>query len=395
MSVQRKFLISVFTFFIGILFVFVILLMIHVKKTDSIIFVDDMTCFYKEKVYVDRFIREIDGELLDKYLVDTSSLGKKMLEVQFRNRYGFVERKRFEIEVKDKVAPVIIVDNPYTVYEGEVTDLLSTIFCADDYDDGIQCSISGDYDLNKIGQYPLKIEAIDKSGNVTRKNFVLNVEKNIENIQPVTSVAFKEIYQKYKTTDTEIGVDISMVQGDIDYNSLVNNGVSFVMLRVGGQDGVGSDVGADSKFFDNVKNALDHHLKVGVYFQSYAKNVNEAKRQARWVVQNIRDYDISLPVAFVWNQKGRYSNLGIGFRSLNRIASSFLSEIERYGYRGMIYSNKLYFGNVWDVDVYDTWVAYDTDSFNYDKDYLMWQVCDNGKIDGIDGTFGIHILKTK
>ena len=38
--------------------------MIHVKKTDSIILIDDLTCFYREKINVSHFIDKIDGELL-------------------------------------------------------------------------------------------------------------------------------------------------------------------------------------------------------------------------------------------------------------------------------------------------------------------------------------------
>ena len=48
---------------------------------------------------MDKFISDIDGMLLDDYLIDTSIVGKKSVEVQYKNRYGFVERKRFDILV--------------------------------------------------------------------------------------------------------------------------------------------------------------------------------------------------------------------------------------------------------------------------------------------------------
>ena len=136
MSQHKKILLFVLGGFILFLFFCVITLMVTVKNTGAIVFQDDLTCQYREKVYVDRFIKRMDGELIDRYLVDTSVVGKRQIEVRYRNRYGFVEQKKIEIEVKDVTAPMIVVCNPYTVVEGEVDNLLDSIFCADDYDDG-------------------------------------------------------------------------------------------------------------------------------------------------------------------------------------------------------------------------------------------------------------------
>ena len=174
------------------------------------------------------------------------------------------------------MAPIIVVNNPYTVVEGEVSDLLDVIFCADDYDDGVKCVISGEYDLNRIGQYHLKIEAQDKSGNEAEKEFTLNVVKKEKksNSSQVKYTDFKDFYQKYNDSSVEIGLDISKWQGEVDYAKIANEGVSFVMLKVGGQ---------------------------------------------------------------------RYSTFGIGFRTLNKVAESFIEEVKRYHYEGILYSSKFWF----------------------------------------------------
>ena len=394
MSQHKKILLFVLGGFILFLFFCVITLMVTVKNTGAIVFQDDLTCQYREKVYVDRFIKRMDGELIDRYLVDTSVVGKRQIEVRYRNRYGFVEQKKIEIEVKDVTAPMIVVSNPYTVVEGEVDNLLDSIFCADDYDDDIKCVISGEYNLNVIGKYSLSIEAVDKSGNQTEKEFVLNVIKKSHQKESnkKNEVSFQDIYKRYKSSNTEVGLDISKWQGEVDFDKIVREGASFVMIKIGGQNGIGEEIIEDSYFSRNIEEALKHQLKVGVYFYSHARTEMEAIKQARWVVQRLKKYSISLPVAFDWENWEYYSRYRIGFRTLNHVASSFMDEVRRYGYQAMLYSSKYYLENIWYPEIKDRWIAYYTDDNDYDDSYMMWQLCNTGKIDGIEGYVDIDIL---
>lgn len=393
MQTQKKILISLVSFMFFSLFLSVILFMIHVKKTDSIILIDDLTCFYREKINVSHFIDKMDGELLDDYLVDTSLVGRKRIEIQYKNRYGFVEQKRFDIEVIDDVAPVIVVNNPYIVKVGELSNLSDNIFCADDYDDNIKCRITGDYDLNKEGSYSLYIDAVDKSGNRSHQEFVLKVTPDGVNSNKVKdSIDFKNIYQKYKNNNTEIGIDVSKWQGEIDFAKVRQAGVSFVMIKIGGQEDINSNIVMDPYFEENIKKAIDNNLKVGVYFYSHAKNEDNSRKQARWVVQMLKKYQISLPVVFDWENWEHISRYGIGFRSLNKIASVFIDEVNRNHYEGMLYSSKFYLENVWYHESYNNWLAYYTDNNDYQGKYSMWQVCDNARVDGIDENVDVDVL---
>ena len=394
MNWSKKFLIFVFSFFIILLFVFVILLMVHVKKTDAIVFSDDLTCNYRDVVHVEHFIKSINGNLLDNYLVDTSALGKKQLDVRYKNQYGFVEKSKVSIEVKDTVSPIIFVDDPYVISKGDVSKLEDTIFCADDYDDHIQCTISGEYDLNQVGNYPLSIIASDKTGNESKKNFVLKVvdKKEIDQSNG-TPVKFNDIYQKY-SSEYDIGLDVSKWQENVDFEKVAQQGVSFVMIKLGGQSEINGEITLDPNFYTNIDKAIQNDLKVGVYFYSYAKSVNEAKKQAKWVAQILKDYHLDLPVAFDWENWEKYSTFGIGFRMLNRIASSFITEINRYQYQGMLYSSKYYLENIWYSEDYSNiWLAYYHQSLDYDGKFSIWQVCNTGIIDGINGFVDIDLLK--
>ena len=372
MMKAKNFLVIVFSFLFVLLFVFVTLFMIHVKRTDSIVLKDDLSCQFREKVYTDDFIADINGEVLSKNLVDTSSIGKKRVLIQFKNRYGFVENKYFYVNVKDSVAPIINIDDVYEVNVGEINNLIDNIFCADNYDDGVSCVIEGNYDLNTVGDYPLKIFAKDKSGNESKKEFVLRVKNKDVDTSSKKDIDFKDFYNKYKNDNTEIGISVSDVNGEVDYSELVDKGVSFVMIRVGSQNEIGGSISKDVSFDINVKKALEKGLNVGLYFSSNASSENEARKQAKWVVQNIKSYDLGLPVMFDWNNWEYYSRFKIGFRSLNDIALSFVKEINRSGYDAGIYSSYYYLENVWYGEEYK-YIWKDSSS---NGNFFMW---------GIDG----------
>ncbi len=365
---------------------------IHYVNTNDVFLKNDLTCNFREKVHVSDFVYQINGTILNNYYIDTSEVGIQNVSIQYRNRYGIKVRKTFKVEVLDVTKPTIFVSNPYEIEVGSVSNLKDTIFCADDYDDYVDCSISGEYDLNKIGEYKLNIRAVDFSNNEESKNFVLKVIDKKENKINNDYTKFSDIYSKYKKKNTLIGLDISKWQGHVDYKKLKANGVSFVMLKIGGQTDIYGSFIEDKMFKENIEGALANDIMVGVYFYSYAKTVTEARAQARWVVKKIRKYNITLPIAFDWENWGEYSTFNLSFHSLNKVASSFVNEVERYNYKGILYSSKFYLDNVWYEDDYNKWLAYYTDNNDYNKDYFLWQLCSDGKIDGIDGFVDIDVM---
>ena len=61
----------------------------------------------------------------------------------------------------------------------------------------------------------------------------------------------------------------------------------------------------------------------------------------------------------------------------------------------MLYSSKNYLENIWLETKYKTWLAHYTEKTNYTKDYYLWQLCENGEIDGIDENVDIDIMYLK
>ena len=72
--------------------------------------------------------------------------------------------------------------------------------------------------------------------------------------------------------------------------------------------------------------------------------------------------------------------------------NEYKSILEKDNYDVMIYGSKWYLENVWLPNEYDTWLAHYTDKTNYNNDYFMWQLCDDGIINGINGYVDIDIM---
>lgn len=383
---------------LSLLITLVTITYLRLTNNEGIYFVSDLTTNFREEVYISNFISYIDGTLIDDYKIDTSKVGIKEVNVNFKNKYGFIVSKNFNIIVKDVTPPMVVVNNPYTIVKSSIKNLEEEIFCADDYDDLISCEIIGEYDLDRVGKYDLKIKAKDNSNNTTEKSFTLNVvdKTSNSNTKPNYSyTSFKEIYKKYKNKDNLIGLDISMWQGDVDYTKLKNEGVDFVMLKIGGQTKINGEYNIDPKFYKNIEGAIDNDIKVGVYFYSYAKTEEAAIKQADFVVEILKDYKIDMPIAFDWENWKYYTKFHISFNTLNNVASTFINRVEELGYKGVLYSSKYYLENIWYSNDYTNWIAYYTSNFNEYKDYYMWQMCSNGKINGIDGYVDIDIMNIR
>ena len=142
----------------------------------------------------------------------------------------------------------------------------------------------------------------------------------------------------------------------------------------------------------NIKGALENNVEVGIYFYSYATNAKEGRKQARYVLENIKDYDVTLPIAFDWESYNLWNELEISLFDLQSAANAFHDEIKTAGYTPIHYGSKNYLNAFWEPIKYDTWLAHYTNKqTDYDKDYTMWQLCNNGLVDGIKGDVDINV----
>lgn len=58
----------------------------------------------------------------------------------------------------------------------------------------------------------------------------------------------------------------------------------------------------------------------------------------------------------------------------------------------MLYGSKTYLTDIWYPAKYDTWLAHYTSKTNYSGDYFIWQMCDTGRVSGIETNVDIDVM---
>ena len=112
----------------------------------------------------------------DKVRLDTSKVGVQEVKVIIKDYFKKNKEITYKLEVKDNEGPVINFKNLSTEV-GKDIDLLAGVSATDNSGEDIDVKVEGDYDINTVGDYTLYYVATDSSGNITREEFTLTVDK--------------------------------------------------------------------------------------------------------------------------------------------------------------------------------------------------------------------------
>ena len=199
---------------------------------------------------------------------------------------------------------------------------------------------------------------------------------------------------------SEVGVDLSEYQTDIDFAAMKSFGVDFVMLRVGGryysdEGGLFSDTAFDS-YYEQAKAA---GLKVGAYFFSQAASIEDAEEEAEYAVGLLGGKKLDYPLAFDWetieDDSARTDNVSGG--ELTGIAAAFCDKVKAGGYRPIVYASTSLMLQSYDFEVmknYEFWLA-DYREFPVSErmyyDFTMWQYTTEGTVDGVGSPVDLNL----
>lgn len=194
-----------------------------------------------------------------------------------------------------------------------------------------------------------------------------------------------------------MGMMVSEEQNYIDYIKLKSAGVDFVMVHLGGRDAQSGELYLDAQFAQNMKNAVDAGLHVGVWFESQAKDTVEAAEEAQFVLDYLSEYTLTYPVACVhtptaYEESARTDALGKAQRT--ECARTFMDLMEQNGFRTVLGANKEYLilkFDLADLEEEDIWLMQEGDVPDYPYFYSMWSYDGHGVIDGIEHTAGMII----
>ncbi|MDU4862665.1 MAG: SH3 domain-containing protein [Terrisporobacter othiniensis] len=187
----------------------------------------------------------------------------------------------------------------------------------------------------------------------------------------------------------EKGIDVSKWNGNINWRSVKNSGVDYVIIR----GGYGTST-IDPKFKTYIEGAKSVGLKIGVYWFSYATTPNNAAIEAQACLNAISPYksSVTYPVFFDFEYDSvRYANnngVKVTRDLASRMATSFLNQVESKGYTSGIYTNKDFSSTYFTSDLISSnnmWVAQYSSTNTFGKPYSMWQYSEKGSVPGISG----------
>lgn len=197
---------------------------------------------------------------------------------------------------------------------------------------------------------------------------------------------------------SHLGVDLSYHQTKVDWQQLKDSGCEFVMLRCGYRGYTEGGLVKDEKFDEYAAACNEYDIPMGVYFFTQAISVEEAEREAEFVLSLIEDYEISYPVAFdtenVTDKNARTNINEITKELRSNMCIAFCEKVKEAGYYPMIYASENWIRRNMDVELlqeYDFWAPQYLEENDFMYDFTMWQYTEKGDIAGIEGEVDLNV----
>lgn len=184
------------------------------------------------------------------------------------------------------------------------------------------------------------------------------------------------------------GIDVSLWQGKIDFEEVKNDGIKIVYIR----SSAGNSY-KDRDFEQNYQEALENNLDIGFYHFVTARNVTEAKEQARFFAKVIagKKADCRLAMDFEVLR-------GLSKKEVNDISRAFLSTLKELTKKELVIYSDLYNArNMFDEELlqeYPLWLAEYTKRPSINN-WIGWQYTDRGKVLGISGNVDRDMFKSE
>lgn len=190
-------------------------------------------------------------------------------------------------------------------------------------------------------------------------------------------------------------IDVSFYNGTINWKKVKDQQINHAMLKIGSGIDRNHRGSEDKKFAVNARNAKYASIYRGVYYYSYAKNIDDAKKEAQHCISilkkhQIKPSDLDLPVALDIEEKSVFQT---GRKNVTAITVTFCKKIKKAGYTPMIYSQAYALRNYFDyskIKSYKIWVAHYTEAIipAIPFSYQMWQYTCKASIPGANTKSG-------
>ena len=198
------------------------------------------------------------------------------------------------------------------------------------------------------------------------------------------------------------GPDISTHNGNVDVKRIRDAGYK----RIGIRAGYGKN-NTDQKFNRNALACVNLCVPVILYWFSYAYNEKMAEKEAEYAVAHAKKYLDKCPIAFDLEydsvRYARTKGVNINKDLATRMAIAFLRKVKELGYIPVIYSNKDYLKNYFDMDkitaqvgkVYLWYARYASAITASERNKAhIWQYTSKDRIPGVSGNVDMNEFYT-
>lgn len=198
------------------------------------------------------------------------------------------------------------------------------------------------------------------------------------------------------------GPDLSYHNGTVDIKRIRDAGYKRIGLRAGyGKNNV------DQKYVTNALACFNLGVSVLLYWFSYAYTVSMAAAEAGYAVAQAKKYWKKCPIAFDFEYDSinyaRKNGVNAAKRLVTDMAIAFLKAVKDAGYIPVIYTNKDYLKNYFDMSriaaelgtVYVWYARYATSISAAEIEAAdIWQYTSSGKIPGVSGRVDMNKFYT-
>ena len=184
-------------------------------------------------------------------------------------------------------------------------------------------------------------------------------------------------------------VDVSTFQQTIDWSQVKQDGIVGAMIRAG--YGFGT---VDNQYRANVTGCENNGIPYGMYHYSYATNIEDAKKEAEFFINNAKGTSPSYPLAMDVEEA---SQAAMGKQALTAMILAFCDVVKAAGYQPMLYTNLNWATNYIDMSQIDNagirvWIAQYNTTLDYKGNYFLWQYTSSGRVAGIPANVDLNYL---
>lgn len=210
----------------------------------------------------------------------------------------------------------------------------------------------------------------------------------------------------YEGGESYVGINVNSKMGDIDWAKVVESGVDYAMIRVGYRGNDKGKISLDSNFVANITGATEAGLPVGVYFYSKAVTDAEAEEEATFVLEQIKGYSVTYPIAYYWeydlkedgtaNEDSR--TVRCNGEQVTGFINTFCKKIKNTGFTASYYGDKSMCYERLNLELlkdYDLWYAEYRPAPSFYYDFKLWQYTKEGEVPGIAENVPITIALKK